>query len=147
MFFKNLIKYILILLPWFLSSIIVRDYSYYKNISLPSFAPPSWAFPIAWSIIYILLAYSIYKVIKDSNKSYKITLLINYVLNQFFVISFFLIKDNFISFINTLAVLISTLFLYYETNEIDKKKSKFIIPYIIWDIFATILSLGIVFLN
>ena len=145
--FKKIINYILYLLPWFLSTLLVRAYSYYKELNQPFFAPPTWIFPVVWTILYILLAYSIYKVFNKRNKNYLKTLIINYIANQLYTILFFLLKNNFLSFIDTLIVLISSLYLYYETKEINNKSSKFIVPYIIWNIFATILSLTIFLMN
>ena len=30
---------------------------WYKNLDKPSWNPPNWLFPIAWSILYIVIAY------------------------------------------------------------------------------------------
>ena len=77
--FKKIIKYLLITLPWFLSSIIFKiDTNYYKTLNLPIFAPPSYIFPIIWTILFILIGISIYQTISKSNSTYKIYLTINY---------------------------------------------------------------------
>ena len=69
---KNIFKFILYLLPWFLSSIIFKiDTNYYNSLNLPMFAPPSIIFAIIWPILYLLIAYTIYKVLPNSNNSYK----------------------------------------------------------------------------
>lgn len=145
--FKKILNYLLFLLPWFLSTLLVRDFSYYKELNQPFFAPPTWVFPVVWTILYILVAYSIYKVFNKRNKEYLIALIVNYISNQLFTILFFLLEKNFLAFVDTLIVFISSLYLYYETKEIDNKYSKFIIPYIIWNAFATILSLTIFLMN
>lgn len=145
--FKKFLNYILFLLPWFLSTLIVRDYSYYKGLNQPFFAPAAWIFPVVWTILFILIAYSIYKVFNKRNKEYLISLIVNYVSNQLFTIFFFLLKNNFLAFVDTLMVFISSLYLYYETKEIDNNSSKFIIPYLIWNCFATLLSLTIFLMN
>ena len=106
--FKKIIKYLLITLPWFLSSIIFKiDTNYYKTLNLPIFAPPSYLFPIVWIILFILIGISIYQTISKSNSTYKIYLTINYLANQFFTLCFFTIKNNFLSFADCLIVLIS----------------------------------------
>ena len=124
--FKNVVRFLMYLLPWFISSIIFRvDTSFYDSINKPFFAPPGIVFPIVWTILYILIAIGLY-----NNKN-----------NQIYTFLFFVIKSPFIAFIDTLVVLISSLFLYNET------KSKWFIPYIIWNVFATILSLSVYLLN
>ena len=109
--YKKIIGYLLCLLPWFISSIIFKvDTNYYNSLNLPIFAPPSILFPIFWTLLYILIAFSIF-IIKDDNISsnYKITLLINYLSNQLYTLCFFIIKNNFLAFCDALIVFISLL--------------------------------------
>lgn len=139
--FKNVVRFLIYLLPWFISSILFRvDTSFYDSINKPFFAPPGIVFPIIWTILYILIAIGLYNNKNKSIEYYK-SLIINYFSNQIYTFLFFVIKSPFIAFIDTLVVLISSLFLYNET------KSKWFIPYIIWNIFATILSLSVYLLN
>ena len=139
--FKNVVRFLMYLLPWFISSIIFRvDTSFYDSINKPFFAPPGIAFPIVWTILYILIAIGLYNN-KNKNIEYYKSLIINYFSNQIYTFLFFSLKSPFIAFVDTVIVLISSLYLY---NEI---KSKYLIPYIIWNTFATILSLSIYLLN
>ena len=146
---KKILIYILCLVPWFIINIIPVDYNYLNIIKTPFFTPPKLFYPIAWSIIYFLLSISIYIVIINYKniKSYKVTLLINYLFNQSFVIVFFILKSNFLGFISCLGTLVSTLFLYEETSILDSKNKYLLIPYILLSLFATILSLSIFLLN
>ena len=146
--YKKILKYILFLLPWFLSIIIFKvDTNYYNAINKPFFAPPPIIFAIIWPILYILIAYSIYKVWDKKNTNYKIYLIINYISNKLYTFCFFQLKNNFLALTDTIIVLISSLYLYIETKNIDNKYSKYLIPYIIWNIFALILSFSIFILN
>ena len=60
------------LLPWFLNNIIPVDYNYYKEIKLPFFAPPSIFYGISWSLIYILIAITIYNILLSYRIIYSI---------------------------------------------------------------------------
>lgn len=149
---KKILKFIIILLPWFIGGILFRsDTVFYKSINKPIFAPPSIVFPIVWTILYILVAISIYLIFKDNNfkdtKDYNKALLINYFSNQTFSFFFFTLKSPFLALIDTIIVLISSLFLYYESKELNKTSAKLLIPYIIWNVFATILIVSIFFMN
>ena len=149
---KKILLFIGILIPWFLSSLLPVDYNYYKTINLPSFAPPSIFYIIAWTIIYIGISISIYQIlskykIKDLPSSYKTTLIVNYLFNQSFQLVFFILKNNFLGFISCLGTFISTLYLYSETKNLNEKSSKYLIPYILLSIFASVLSLSIYLLN
>ncbi len=149
---KKIFKFLFCLLPWFVTYLIPLDYNYLKVIKTPAFTPPSLFYPIAWTIIYILIAITIYQILnlykfKDLPNKYKLTLLVNYIFNQSFTLLFFGLKNNFLGFIACLGTLLSSLFLYDETALIKNKVSKLLYPYIILSIFATILSLSIYLLN
>lgn len=149
---KKILKFVLILAPWFLSAILFKtDKTFYKNINKPFFAPSPVVFPIVWTILYILLAISIYLIYKDNKfsetKNYNKTLIINYIANQAFQFLFFTIKSPFLALIDTIIVLVSSLYLYYESKKLNKTSAKLIIPYIIWNAFATILIMSIFFMN
>lgn len=149
---KKIFKFLIIILPWFIGGLLFRsDTIFYKSLNKPTFAPPSIVFPIVWTILYILIAISIYLIYKDNNykdtPNYNKTLLINYFSNQIFSFLFFTIKSPFLALIDTIIVLISSLFLYYESKELNKISAKLLIPYIIWNVFATILIISIFFMN
>ena len=149
---KKFFKFLIIIIPWFIGGLIFRsDTTFYKSLNKPVFAPPSILFPIVWTILYILIATSIYLIYKDNNykdiPSYNKTLLINYFSNQIFSFLFFTIKSPFLALIDTFIVLISSLFLYYESKELNKTSAKLLIPYILWNTFATILIIFIFFMN
>lgn len=149
---KKILLYLICLLPYFLNRLFKIDYNYIKTIKTPFFTPPNIFYAISWTIIYILLAFTIYKLItnyklKEIPISYKIILLINYILNQSYTLIFFKLKNNFLSFIVCLLTLITTLYLYNQISLLIKKYKYLIIPYILLSLFATILSLSIYLLN
>lgn len=148
----NFLIFMVCLLPWFVSAIIPVDYNYFNSIELPFFTPGSSFYGIAWTIIYILIAFSIYGVVskykfKNIPKSYKITLLINYLFNQSFTLVFFGLKSNFLGFVSCLGTFVSSLFLYQETANLKEKSTKLLDPYILLSLFASILSLTIYVIN
>lgn len=140
-------SFILFLFPSFL----IKNYSFYNQLNLPFFALPTPFFGVIWTILYILISISIsiiysmynYKYIPDYNK----ILISNYIFNEAFTFIFFVFKSTFLGFIITIANLITSIFLYYETKSLDKKASMFLIPYVYFNIFAVSLSLTIYFMN
>ena len=149
---KKIIQYLLILIPWFLSSILFsKNLSYYQTLNLPFFAPPKIIFTIVWTILYLLIAYSAFQIYqkncwKDLH-SYNKTLISNYVCNQLFLFFFFTLENIFLGFVDCVAILITSLFLYYETKELDESSSKFLLPYVFWNLFACFLCVCIYFMN
>ena len=145
---NNFIKYLLFLIPWFISSIIFKvDTTYYSSLNLPFFALPSFLFPIVWSILYILIAIYVFLTFEKNNKEYIKYLIINFLANQLYTYLFFFLKNNFLAMIDVFIVLYSAIKLYNITNYNNKKPSYLILPYIIFSIYALILSFSILFLN
>lgn len=148
---KKIILFVITLIPWFLSGFFIRDTTFYETLTKPPFAPPAFLFGIVWTILFILLALSItiiYSSYRPSEiRSYTKALIFNYIFNQLFTILFFGFHNIFLGFVDTVAVFLTSLFVYYETKELNQKASKLLIPYVFWCLFATILSMTIYFLN
>ena len=95
---------------------------YMITLKLPFFTPPNIFYILAWTITYICISISIYKIVSnyklnDLKRYFKI-LLINYLLNQSFTIVFFILKNLFLGFIACLVTFISSLSLYEQTNNL-----------------------------
>ena len=149
---KKVFLFLIILVPWFLSSLLFRDcLSYFDTINIPFFALPKQLYGIVWGIIYILISISIYKIYQNNRfkdvKNYNLILLINYIFNQLYLFLFFCLKNPLLGLIDALLIFISSLYLYIESKEIDKDSAKYLVPYIIFNIYASILSITIYFMN
>ena len=146
--FKKIGRFLLFLLPWFISAIIFRsDTNYYQSLNKPFFAPPAFIFGIIWPILYILITYAIYNTWDTRDKEYNISLLVNYISNQLFSFFFFTIKTPFLAFVDTVIVLASSYYFYRNIKNSNYKYSKYLIPYVIWNVFALILILSILIMN
>ncbi|MFA0928183.1 TspO/MBR family protein [Pseudomonas syringae pv. tagetis] len=44
------------------TGIIFKPGAWYESLQKPSFTPPDWAFPVAWTTIYLLLAWAGYRL-------------------------------------------------------------------------------------
>lgn len=143
------------LLVGVISAIITKDsMSIFDNVTKPPLSPPSILFPIAWTILYILMGLASYYIYINndymSNK-YRRNSLILYVLqlifNFFWSIIFFNMKAYFIAFIWLIIMWILIILLMINARLVDKKAYYLLIPYIIWTTFAAYLNIGIALLN
>ncbi|MBQ3142551.1 MAG: tryptophan-rich sensory protein [Bacilli bacterium] len=149
---KGILSFLLILLSWFIGSFLFKyNPEFYENLTLPSFALPGYLISYIWIIIYILITISIYTTTKKENifknKDYFYVLLTNYLANQSFPLVFFYLMSPFLGFVMTTIVFISSIYLFVETYKINKKGSYFLIPYIIYNLYAFILSLAVYIMN
>ena len=130
--------------------IIINGHINYEVLNKPLLAPPSYLFPIVWSIIYLLMGISYYLFRKNVNKDIDKTIKVYYLqlfVNALWSIIFFIFELRFFAIIWILLLLglVITLYKLYKDRYI--KSSYFIIPYIIWTLFATYLNIGFYILN
>lgn len=120
----------------------------YNNLVQPSFAPPSWLFPVAWSILYTLMGVSDYLVKEELNtdkslKIYQIQLGVNLLWS--FV--FFTFKWYLFAFLWIILLIVLVIKMIKEFLSINKLSAYLQIPYLLWIIFAAILNFSIYLLN
>ena len=149
---KKILRFIIILIPWLLEGLLFKvDLEYYNTLNLPSFTLPNKIISILWLFIYILISISIYKISNIKNifkeKDYFYVLITNYLANQLFIYGFFYLKSPFFGFILTTITLVSSIFLFLESKKLNTKASFYLIPYIIYNVYAFILSLTIYIMN
>lgn len=145
-----ILTFLSILVPWFLSSIVFPfNPEFYNNLNLPNFTPPNIIFAIVWSIVYILIALSIYLILKQNkgNKSYLFSILTNYIFNQSFSLFFFYFQNLTLTLYTIFLLLASTIYFIKETKKISNTSFYLLIFYLLWVIFATILFTTIYFIN
>ena len=54
--FKKIICFLMLLIPWFVSSILFPfDAGFYNSLYLPKITPPKFVFVIIWPILFILI--------------------------------------------------------------------------------------------
>lgn len=132
------------LLLGFLSSRLVT-YDVYSYINKPFLAPPRIVFPIAWTILYIMMGISYYLLIKDNNVSKKVVGMYygQLFLNILWSFIFFGANNFLISLIDILLLDILVWGIIYSFYRINKVSSYLLIPYFVWILFATYLNLAI----
>lgn len=150
--FKKILFFLFVLaifmVPGFIFS---KNTEFYKEINKPVFAPPGIVFSIVWAGLYTLQAYYITKVYFEYNdkegKKLLIILSINALANILYTPVFFVLKSTFGGFIISLITLVTVVLIVYKSKIIDIKEWYLEIPYLLWSIFALILSISIYLMN
>lgn len=123
-----------------------KNMDIYKDISLPPLSPPSWLFPIVWTILFILMGIScaiVYKRDKRRLYIYALQLFVNFLWTViFFNFRAFLFSSVWLAF---LIALICVMIKSFYT--VDKKAGLLLLPYLIWVLFALYLNIGVYVLN
>lgn len=118
---------------------------FYNNLNKPNFALNLNTIKIILIFIYTLVSISIYNI-KEKTFEYKKILIINYLSNQIFPFLFFTLESIFLGLISIFIILISSIFLYFESKQ-NKISSKLLIPCILFNLYLCILIIFIFFIN
>ena len=120
----------------------------YNELVKPPLAPPSWLFPIMWTIIYLLMGISYYLLKQDNDN--EVLSRIYYVqlgVNLLWSIIFFVFEARLLAciWIVLLDILVGLMiYWFYNTKKISGYLN---ILYLVWILFATYLTIGIYVLN
>lgn len=126
--------------------------TWYVLLKKPWFNPPNWVFGPVWTVLYILMAVALYRVWRKGFKKREVKValalfLANLILNASWSVTFFGLKDIFLS-LDVIALLLIIIFvLIKKFSSIDKLAGKLLIPYAAWVSFATLLNFSIWLLN
>lgn len=121
----------------------------YNSLERPFLAPPSIAFPIVWTILYILMGVS-YGILKSKQLIDSEIDLIYYIqlgVNSLWSIFFFLVKWRLFSFIWIIVLTILIIIMILKFYNKDKVAGLLQIPYLLWVLFASYLNIAIYILN
>lgn len=132
-----------------LASFVTRDsMDIYKYIVLPPLAPPSWIFPVVWTILYILMAISATIVYEKSSKTSALTLYgLQLIVNFIWPILFFNGRMFSAAFICLIILWILVLWMIIKFYKVRPIAAYLQIPYLIWLTFALYLNWNVFVLN
>jgi translocator protein len=137
-----------------LGSQITRPHllSWYAGLIKPAFNPPNWLFPVAWTLLFALMAYAMFRVLKWPSSTPGRTAAIaaffaQLALNVGWSFAFFGLQSPLLGLaviVPFLALIVLTIRLF---NKVDPFASWLLWPYAAWVSFALVLNLSIWMLN
>lgn len=133
----------------------MNAYTWYSQLIKPTWAPPSWLFGPAWTILYAIIAISFGTVFyKAFTGKLPWFVALPFALNLLFNFAFtpiqFGLKNNLLASIDILLVLgtlMYALFALWNGSSGMRWIVYINIPYLLWVTFATCLQLSITYLN
>ena len=148
---STLIIFILIpLAAGSLSALLSGNSAAYLALNKPPLSPPSFLFPIVWTILYILMGISSY-IIYESETPEKNKALRLYFIQLFFnflwSIFFFGFSMYLFAFLWLLVLIILIALMIYQFHKISPVAAYLQFPYLIWCLFAAYLNFMIYQLN
>lgn len=125
----------------------------YSQLNTPPLAPPSWLFPMVWTILFILMGVSsamLYTKRERNPDAAKKGLLyygVSLVLNFSWSIVFFNLQAAFFALLVLIALLYCIVRTILEYRKVWPAAAYLQIPYALWVLFAGYLNVGIWLLN
>lgn len=133
----------------YLSSLL-GDFSSYDSFVKPPFSPPGWLFPIAWSILYFLMAIAAYLVWVTSETERALALrwyLVQLLVNVLWPLIFFRLEWRLFAFFWLLLLIALVSLTMVGFRYVSKAAYWLLVPYLLWLLYAAYLNLGIYLLN
>lgn len=121
----------------------------YETLVKPPLAPPGVAFPIVWTILYILMgvSYGILKSNKQTDSQIDFIYYLQLGVNALWSIFFFVFKWRLFSVAWILLLALLILSMIKQFLKKNKVAGLLQLPYIAWVLFVTYLTIGVYILN
>ena len=125
----------------------------YEDLNSPPLSPPSFIFPIVWSILFVLMGISSAMIYIDREKNPEsakkglIWYAVSLILNFSWSIIFFNMQAAFFALLVLIVLLYSIIRTILEYRKVTPIAAYLQIPYALWVAFAGYLNAGIWLLN
>lgn len=132
----------------------VQDW--YAGLDKPVFNPPVWVFPLAWTILYAMIAVSLWRLLGampatgPSRRGWWLALaafLVGLALNAAWTPVFFGAHALGPALVVVVLMLVMTLWTIRLTYRFDRAAAWLLVPYAAWVAFATLLTATILRMN
>lgn len=142
----------------FLISLLTRDaMGQFNSFKQPPLAPPAWLFPVAWTILYVLMGIASYLTYmactngkKAEQKSAKLVLCLyglQLIFNFAWTPIFFNAGQFWLAFIVLIAMWLLEIAILVKLRRLSAPAFYCLIPYLLWTTFAAYLNISIAILN
>jgi len=141
-----LASFLIVFLVAFIGSLFTSqnvNTEWYQNIK-PSITPPNYVFPIVWTFLFILIAFSLYFAWINAKKEQKqriaIFFALNFVFNILWSAIYFGMQNPAFAFVEIIFLWLSIIMLIFITYKTSKTAAYLLVPYFLWVSFAIILN-------
>jgi benzodiazapine receptor len=125
---------------------------YYHVLHKPSWNPPDWLFPPAWSLLFLLMGIALYLVVMqwEKNKAVKGAVFVfglQLLLNLGWSVAFFGLHSPLYALVVIVPLWLTILLTLLKFRAISSQAGNLLVPYLLWVSFASFLNFTIWQLN
>lgn len=126
--------------------------TWYTSLQKPGFTPPNWAFPVAWTALYAMMAYALWRILslpenRPGHSMAIVAFFVQLVLNGLWSFAFFGGQSPIAGLVVIAALIVAILATMHAFWPLDRIAALLLIPYLAWVTFATALNAAIWRLN
>ena len=127
-----------------------QNSDFYEGLIRPSFAPPGWLFPIAWTLLYAAMAAAMWFVLKTQSQDRFILLglyIAQLAVNLMWPVLFFVQQALGLAFFWLLLLWLLAAIMLYQFFRESHIAGWLLVPYQLWLTFAAVLNFTLARLN
>lgn len=126
--------------------------SWYPTLAKPSWTPPRVAFPIAWTVLYVLMAIALWRLWDRTKPSPErrealLFFFVQLALNAAWSPVFFGFHGINLALGIIIALVVAIIGTIVTSGRVDRPAAWLLLPYLAWVSYATTLNAGIVAMN
>ena len=122
--------------------------AWYQNLDKPTWTPPNWVFPVAWMVLYLLMAAAAARAAVAEGSAYAMGFwTLQIALNTLWTPVFFGLRRLFAGAIVIVALWVSVLGSAISFGMVDPLAGRMLLPYVLWVSYAAALNIAILRMN
>lgn len=121
--------------------------TWYRTLRAPPGTPPDWAFPVAWTPLYIMMAVAAWRVWLRRGFGALGWWFVQLGLNAAWTPAFFTMRSPWLGLFVIVPFWLSILATIRDFRRIDRVASWLLVPYLAWVSYAAWLNVGFAWLN
>ena len=130
----------------------IPNLGWYETLAKPSFNPPNWLFGPVWTLLYLLMAWAFFRVLRapdwvPDRRAAVRAFLVQMVLNAAWSVAFFSAHSPASGLVVIVALLIAIGITGRLFSLVDRRAALCFVPYGLWVMFAMTLNLSIFIKN
>lgn len=125
--------------------------TWYAGLAKPAFTPPYWLFPVAWTLLYAMMAFAVWRILslprdRPGRSAAVAAFFAQLALNGLWSFAFFGAHSPLagLAVILALVAILATMRLFWR---LDRTAALLLAPYLAWVAYATVLNGAIWRLN
>ena len=121
----------------------------FDEVNKPPLSPPAWLFPVAWTVLYVLMGVAAYRIraLPRTDEGGLLAYGIQLFFNFFWPLIFFNLQNFLLAFVWLVLLWLAILLTFFRFRKCDRLAGRLLLPYLLWVAFAGYLNLGIFLLN